>query len=471
MNKKKKNSFASNSLKYKLRLVLYLMLILPILVSIYIVSNYVIPNVGPQVEISLSIIISIAIALIGFFLVKQVFDRVLNISSEAKMIAAGDIDRKLDILQDDEVGILGDSLNQLTNRIRSNMDELKNYSEQTTKINFEIQKRILVLSSLLQISSLITQSANLDDIIKLTIEKSRSIANSEIAYLFFKEEKSDIFIIKSADGVNVQHLLKLKIDPENGIFSRMIKTNRPMILDKNNQLPAALTEQVESQFRINNMIALPIYLRGKIIGIVGVGNSKEEFVFEKDDIELLDIFAKQVAIAVENDILMHRIEKLEIKDALTGLYNEAFIRNRLQEEIKRAVTYQRPCAFVIINIDNFQKFHQNYGSLKAEATLKKVASLIRDSVTEIDRVGRIEDNEFAIVLPERNKRQAQTIAEEIRRKIEYSYSEEQDASKKLTVSGGISENPLDGVTSDELFNKAKNSLRQAKKEGKNKITG
>ncbi len=124
-----------------------------------------------------------------------------------------------------------------------------------------------------------------------------------------------------------------------------------------------------------------------------------------------------------------------------------------------------------INIDNFKKYHESFGSLQAEGALKKIASAIRDSVTEIDRVGRTGDNEFAIILPERNKRKAQEVAEEIRKKIGFIFSEEQDANKKITVSGGVSENPLDGIDAEALVSAAKELVSLAKKQGKNRIAG
>ncbi|MDD5653038.1 MAG: diguanylate cyclase [Candidatus Omnitrophica bacterium] len=465
----KRVSFASRGLKYKLRLALYLMAVLPLLVSVYLVSNYILPRFGLRFEVMATLGISFFVAFLGFFVIKQVFDRILSVSTEAKMIAAGDITRKLDIEREDEVGDLGDALNQLTNRIRNNMDELKNYSEKTTEINLEIQKRILVLSSLLQISSLITQSAKLEEILKLTVEKSRFIANSDLAFLLFRDENKAVFHTKIADGPNAQHLYKLEAEFEEAMLSKLAKTGRPLILDKDNPQPENVKSLFLEQFRLRNVLALPIYLRGRLVGLLGVGNIKEQFNFMKDDIELLDVFAKQIAIAVENDLLLHRIEKLEIKDALTGLYNETFIHNRLQEEIKRAITYQRPCAYVLLNLDNFRKFHDNFGSLQTEAALKRVAAIIRESVTEIDRVGRIGDNEFAIVLPEKNKRQAQTIAEEIRKKIEFVFSEEQDNNKKITCSGGVSENPLDGVEAEELVARAKDRANHAKQQGKNRI--
>jgi diguanylate cyclase (GGDEF)-like protein len=95
--------------------------------------------------------------------------------------------------------------------------------------------------------------------------------------------------------------------------------------------------------------------------------------------------------------------------------------------------------------------------------------LINDSVSEIDRVGRIGDDVFAVILPEKNKRQAQEIAENIRQKVESAYSEHYEAEKRVTISAAVSENPLDGITSDELIKKAEELLLVAKESGRNRV--
>ncbi|MCM8780383.1 MAG: GGDEF domain-containing protein, partial [Candidatus Omnitrophica bacterium] len=125
----------------------------------------------------------------------------------------------------------------------------------------------------------------------------------------------------------------------------------------------------------------------------------------------------------------------------------------------------------IFNIDNFQIFRQRSDTTQVENVLKKIASIIRDSVTEIDRVARIGEDEFAVVLPEKNKRYATQIAENIRSKIELTFSEELDVTKRITVSAGVSENPLDGVEAGDLMMKARESLNLAKMQGKNRVIG
>jgi diguanylate cyclase (GGDEF)-like protein len=321
----------------------------------------------------------------------------------------------------------------------------------------------------LQISSLISEGGKLPDILKAIVEKSRILANSDSAYLLFREDGQETFYMRYADGINSQHLLEIKVEPVDDLFYKIKDINKPIMLDKNNLLSSELTFFIREKLKLHNSLLLPIYLRGRVIALLGIGNTREDFLYSKEDVELLDIFAKQVAIATENDILAHSVKKLEVKDSLTGLYNDSFMRNRLQEEIKRAVVYQRPCAFILFDIDNFKQYVQAYGSLKTEGVIKRIASLARDSVTEIDRVGRVGDDEFAVILPEKNKRQAQEIAEEIRKKIQFAYSEEDDNSKKITISAGVSENPLDGISSEELVSKAKELLELAKAQGRNRV--
>lgn len=462
MLRNKNLSLDSQGLKYKLKISFYLMSILPLLVCIYIASKYILPHVGIKLDIVLSIVLSILIslfiAIIGYRLIKKVFDRILSVSTEAKLIAAGDVNRVVEMAPSDEVSDLAASLNQITQEIRNNMDELSGYTEKTSQINVEIQRHILTLSSLLQISSLMSQGENLDDIFKLALEKSRILSDSDVAYLLYREEVGEDFYMRAADGINLEQILKIKIPPKESIFNKLIQTSRPLILDKENVLSEDLSTDFYKKFNLKNTAALPIFLRGRVRGILGIGNIQESFLYEKDDIGFLDILTKQLAIAIENDILMQRLKKLEVKDALTGLYNEVFISNRLQDEIKRAIMYQRPCAFILLNIDNFQRFRSHVDASEIGVYLKNVASLIKDSVTEIDPVARIAENEFAVVLPEKNKRKAQEIALKIKKKIESSFSKEPDPNKRLTVSVGVSENPIDGIEARELIDKAKQSI-------------
>ncbi|MDD5477110.1 MAG: diguanylate cyclase [Candidatus Omnitrophica bacterium] len=462
-------SLNSRTIKQKLIVAFQLMSILPFLVCVYLVSNYILPKFGLKIDIVASLVVSMFVAVVGLLVIKEVFDRLALMAKEAKVIVSGDISRKLEVEHNDEVGELGHVLNQLTNRIRGDMDELKQYSEKTTEINLEIQQKIIVLSNLLQVSSLISQGAKLEDILKIAVEKSRLLANSETVFLLFKEENKESFCVKVADGAGADYLMTVDVGVKEDIYNKAFNLNKLLILDKQNLLENNLAAEFFAKFQVKNCLSMPIFLRGRVKAVLGIANSRDNFLYTKDDMELLDIFSKQIAIAIENDILIRRIEKLETKDTLTGLYNRNFITSRLQEEIKRAITYQRPCAFVIFDIDNFKNYREKFGLISAEVTLKRIAVLLAGSVTEVDRVGRTDDDEFSLILPEKNKRQGKEVAEEIRKKIQLALPSDQDSSKSITLSAGVAENPLDGVEAEQLIDKAKELLKKAKIEGRNRV--
>jgi diguanylate cyclase (GGDEF)-like protein len=219
---------------------------------------------------------------------------------------------------------------------------------------------------------------------------------------------------------------------------------------------------------VKNLAAVPLYPGKKVLGLLVLGNHIDDYRFKTDDIDLVKVFAKQITIAIENDILIKRTEELTIKDDLTGLYNKSYILARLEEEIKRAIFYQRPCSFLIFNIDDFNIFREARGELAAEDIVKKVAKIVKDNTDPVGKAARIGGDEFAMLLPEKNKKEAMYIAENVRKAVE-SASFLKDQKAALSVSGGVSENPIDGATNEELFKKASDALRRAKALGKNRV--
>lgn len=419
------------------------------------------------------IFIALVIAVLGFFIVKEMIDPVIEISSDARIIANGNFEHRVKLARDDEIGDLGYSLNQLTHRIKDNMEELRNYSEKTKEINLEINKRVLVLSSLLQISNLISQNADLNEILEVSVGKSMQVGDSNLGFLLLHDETQDEFVMKSVHGPKSVEIAnrgigRFKVKTGEGFLGRLLQSSKIFALDKASG-HSKDAEEFRQSFSIINVLVAPIFVRDNIIGLLGMGNDKIDFSYSKSDEELIEIFARQIAIAIENDFLTRKVGKLEIRDTLTGLFNETYIRERLDDEIKRAIKFQRPCAFILLGLDNFKEFREAFGGISAEAILKKVAVILSGSIGDIDKAARFSDREFALVLPEKNKRQCLEIAEEIRKKIEFVSSEEKDERSRLTITGAVTENPIDGISAKELITKAQDILEKAMSQGKNRI--
>lgn len=443
-------------IKHRLIIAICLMSVIPILICLNFIFPSILHKFISKADLALIVSIMMFIVLLGFMVIKQIIDSIVKISRDARSIAEGDTERRIEAEGDDEIGQLGSALNQMTARIKANMDELKDYGSETARINFEIQKKIIVMSGLLQISNLITQGGRLDDILNLCVIKVRGLADSSLGFILFLENGR--FTVRAQEGLAKQSVEGVAFPEQDECIRHICKKNTATACDANNFNASSL--KLLSAFGVKNLLCLPIFLSASPIAVFGIGNNADNFSYSREDIELLDIFAKQVTIASENDLLIRKIEKLEVRDMLTGLYNEQYIRNRLDEEINRAITYQRPCGFILAKIVNFSAYQKSNGQVASEAAFKKIASCLGGAISTVERLGRFVDYGFAIILPEKNKRQAQKVAEELQKKVAAAFNNEADA-KRLSIATAVAENPLDGSTSAELISFAQELLDKA----------
>ncbi len=450
-------SFSSRSIKLKLLAASCLMSVIPILISL----NYLFPSLFEifvtRKHMYLVVLLMVVIPALGYIIVRQIIAQAAFLSKEAQSIVKGGPTKHIEIKSDDEIGQLGTALGHLNRKIKENMTKLEDYSFMTAKISFDIQKRMTVLSALLQLSAMISQQAKIDDVLHFCLDKAKGLGDSSAGFILFAQDSE--FKLKAQNGLNLEDVYTFSFSEHNECFVRMFKKHAIEVVDSQN--PNHHCQKFASALGLKNLLCVPIFWHHKPMGVLAIGNIHIGFAYDKDDYELLDIFAKQLSIAVENDFLSRRIDELEIKDTLTGLYNRQFIRNRLDEEIKRAIMQQRPCSIILASINKFAQFQDAHGLIISEAALKKVASCFKSSVTEIDRVGRYDDAMFAVILPERNKRQAQKIAEELQNKVEYLFKDEIEGAKKLALGVGVAENPLDGVNAVELISCAEGALNKA----------
>ena len=447
-------SLSSRSIKYKLIVAVCLMSVIPFLVCLNIIFPSLLSHLLPESMLPILFLIMPGMIILGFIIIKQILDSVVKLSRDALLIAEGNLEKPIDTQGEDEVGQLGQALNQLTVKIKKSMDELKDYGSKTAQINIEIQKRVFFMSALLQISDLIVQGEKLDAILHICLEKVKDLAHSSVSFILFFEGGE--FIPRVQFGLSQEAEAKAVFSEHNECLRQIFAKGALTVIDAKNQKP--FCQRFVSVFGLRNFLGFPIASRQKPIALLGIGNDNLDFTYNDEDIELFSIFGKQMGIAIENYLLLERLEKLEIKDALTGLYNQQYIHHRLDEEIKRAILAQRPCSFILARIHSFEGYQKLHGPIAAETVFKKMASYLSGAFSGIECVGRFGDYQFAIILPERNKRQAEKLAEELKSKMEYLFRDEPREDKKLHMEIAVAENPLDGVNARELILFAQNCL-------------
>lgn len=108
------------------------------------------------------------------------------------------------------------------------------------------------------------------------------------------------------------------------------------------------------------------------------------------------------------------LEETSILDPLTGLYKRTHFQRRLDEELHRSERYQLECSVVLVDVETFESFKEQFGHYKAELMLEHMAEVLRVSVRDHDIVSRYGDTAFAILLPFANPAAATSVADRIR---------------------------------------------------------
>jgi diguanylate cyclase (GGDEF)-like protein len=122
-------------------------------------------------------------------------------------------------------------------------------------------------------------------------------------------------------------------------------------------------------------------------------------------------------------------------------------------------------SFMMIDVDHFKSYNDNYGHPEGDKALKIVGHVLKETLRGADVAARYGGEEFSILLPQTTSEEAQAIAERIRRNIE----ETDFGNRKVTVSMGIASCSLELNSSDEVISAADKALYEAKRRGRNNV--
>ena len=168
-------------------------------------------------------------------------------------------------------------------------------------------------------------------------------------------------------------------------------------------------------------------------------------------------------------ILNIELEKLAMTDFLTGLFNRRFFIQRSTDEVKRAKRNAEPLALLMLDFDEFKKVNDTFGHETGDLALQQVASVMSTSLREIDILGRMGGEEFAVLLPNTSLEEALLLAERVRQSIENISFEKIKGELKITASIGAAAFTDEMSDIDDLLRNADWALYQAKSNGRNRV--
>ncbi len=160
---------------------------------------------------------------------------------------------------------------------------------------------------------------------------------------------------------------------------------------------------------------------------------------------------------------------LAVTDELTSLYNRRYFDRHAAIMLDRAQEQERDMAVMLIDMDFFKAVNDNHGHDVGDAVLREFANRLRRNIRGVDLACRFGGEEFVVLMPDTDFRQAQGVAERVRTAVAERPFEVGNRPLQVTVSVGVALNEGDADTPELMLKRADVALYRAKREGRNRV--
>jgi diguanylate cyclase (GGDEF)-like protein len=323
----------------------------------------------------------------------------------------------------------------------------------------------------IEFSKALVSAYDMETLLSAVLGRIKAIMPARNWSLLLIDPQTKELYFAVVDGLAPETVKDIRLQPGEGIAGTVAQTGKPIFIPDVDQDPRfAARVDAQTGFDTRSIIALPLLVRGEVIGVFEVINVEDEKFFREKYLPHLTILADYVAIAVDN---VHNLQKLEARtfiDEVTGFYNTRYLIHELDRLIPQLLEQGEPFSVVFLDLDNFKTVVDAHGHLRGTRVLAQVARVINEVLGPDDAVVRYGGDEFIILMPRRPPQDALDITRRLRRAInQAAYLQDEGLAIKVTASYGIASLPDDAQDREQLLLIADRAMFGSKSRGRDCI--
>lgn len=328
-------------------------------------------------------------------------------------------------------------------------------------VNRLLDRRLMELTILQNMTRTMSSTLDLDGVLSAMIGSLRDLGFPGCRILLTVEEDRLEERTSAAEPLAVD-LRRYHL------FSKVLDRNEAKVLNSErliNEAPGAFQKQLHAQ----TVVLVPIKTKGRAVGLL-IAEIGGEQSMGRNQRDFLLTLASQAGMAIESANLYERTLQLSITDGLTSIYNYRYFCERLENELARAKRYLNTLGLIILDIDHFKIFNDQFGHLLGDDVLRHVGRILRENTRDVDVVARYGGEEFGVLLNETDIEETILYAERIREAVEAFHIDLPNGAKKgVTVSLGVAVCKDGDIDEKEFIRRADQALYRAKDLGRNRI--
>jgi len=354
-------------------------------------------------------------------------------------------------------------------------------------LNQSLKDREIEIDLLQKTFAEIGSELDLDKVYQVVAERARTLVHAETLLIPLLDENCETYTYRGGSGKNSSEIVGESLPLEFGVCGWVWKHKRPWwrgVLDELNDDERNLWEEEAA-----TMILVPMQGRrhflGGIAGINKIGGGE----FTRRDLNLLQMFASIVSIAIENAMAVSNMEKarkinddyrmrleilnkqllesskeleyLSLYDTVTGLPNRSLFHDRLSRNISHAILSNECIGLLLIDLNRFKEVNEALGHERGDLLLKKIARRLERNIKSNETLARLGGDEFVVIFPDSDEAKSTQRAEDLKILFDEPFN---IVNTKITVSGsfGVAVFPMQGDDASSLLSHADSAMYEAK---------
>lgn len=334
------------------------------------------------------------------------------------------------------------------------------------KLKKEIKLMILIKETLYYVGDKVSKTDNMEEVYKILLSAAIELIPSAEKGSILILEDDDKFHFKALQGYT-EDLKKLTLEKHEAYLYKINNFKETAIVFNPIEFDRKVVDRSKIEklgnyeaFGMNCTLSSPIYIEGKLMGLINIDSVGHGNRFTKDDVELMNHIKNELQLALKNSFIQDRLRYMANHDVLTGLYSRRYFRSLFSKELDSIKKYNKKCCLVQIDLDDFKKINDTLGHGQGDRALKIFAQVLRENIRKTDIYARASGDEFIILFKEAEECDVILKMQELRNKL----SEEEICGIKIDFSYGICEvNPKEDITEDEILSKADIEMYEDKK--------
>ena len=248
----------------------------------------------------------------------------------AARIGSGDLEQRMSVKTGDEIEALADQFNDMAGRLHESYSDLENKVAARTS---ELAHSVAELRALGEVSRAVNSTLDLETVLSTIVTKAVELSGTDAGAIYVADEDQDHFSLRATHGMNESMIAALR---EQGVglneewIAQTAEQRAPVQVADLSRLQPTRLQQIVLQAGYRALLVVPLLRPDGIIGILAV-RRREPGQFAKETIDLLQTFAAQSVLAIENARLFTEVEEKGRQLEIASQHKSQFVANMSHE--------------------------------------------------------------------------------------------------------------------------------------------